>query len=93
MTDTAKIARITGGNRGRGCATDLAPAGAGTDVVLTYRSNADEAAAVVEEIRALGGVPSQPCTPRCRRAHAALCARPLCDVHGGIRCAGGGKFL
>jgi NAD(P)-dependent dehydrogenase (short-subunit alcohol dehydrogenase family) len=53
MTDTAKIALITGGNRGLGRATALALAGAGTDVVLTYRSNADEAAAVVEEISAL----------------------------------------
>ena len=54
MTDTAKIVLITGGNRGLGRATALALAGAGTDVVLTYRSNADEAAAVVEEISALG---------------------------------------
>lgn len=50
---TAKIALITGGNRGLGRATALALAGAGTDVVLTYRSNADEAAAVVDEITAL----------------------------------------
>lgn len=54
MTDTARIALVTGGNRGLGRATALALAGAGTDVVLTYRSNADEAAAVVEEISALG---------------------------------------
>jgi NAD(P)-dependent dehydrogenase (short-subunit alcohol dehydrogenase family) len=51
---TAKIALITGGNRGLGRATALALAGAGTDVVLTYRSNADEAAAVVDEITARG---------------------------------------
>jgi NAD(P)-dependent dehydrogenase (short-subunit alcohol dehydrogenase family) len=53
MTDP-KIALITGGNRGLGRATALALAEAGTDVVLTYRSNADEAAAVVDEITALG---------------------------------------
>ena len=42
MTDS-KIALITGGNRGLGRAAALALAAAGTDVVLTYRSNADEA--------------------------------------------------
>jgi NAD(P)-dependent dehydrogenase (short-subunit alcohol dehydrogenase family) len=51
---TTKIALITGGNRGLGRATALALAGAGTDVILTYRSNADEAAAVVDEITARG---------------------------------------
>jgi NAD(P)-dependent dehydrogenase (short-subunit alcohol dehydrogenase family) len=54
MTDT-KIALITGGNRGLGRASALALAGAGTDVVLTYRTNQDEAAAVVDEIEARGG--------------------------------------
>ena len=51
VTDT-KIALITGGNRGLGRASALALAAGGTDVVLTYRSNPDEAAAVVDEIRA-----------------------------------------
>ncbi|MDT7580932.1 MAG: hypothetical protein QOK35_2196 [Pseudonocardiales bacterium] len=53
MTDT-KIALITGGNRGLGRAAALALASAGTDVVLTYRSNRDEATAVVGEIEARG---------------------------------------
>lgn len=53
MTDT-KIALITGGNRGLGRASALALASAGTDVVLTYRSNRDEAAAVVDEIEVRG---------------------------------------
>ena len=53
MTDT-KIALITGGNRGLGRASALALATAGTDVVLTYRSNRDEATAVVKEIEGRG---------------------------------------
>jgi NAD(P)-dependent dehydrogenase (short-subunit alcohol dehydrogenase family) len=50
----ARIALITGGNRGLGRASALALAEAGTDVVLTYRSNRDEAAAVVAEIESRG---------------------------------------
>ncbi|WP_028067453.1 SDR family NAD(P)-dependent oxidoreductase [Solirubrobacter soli] len=46
------IALITGGNRGIGRSTALALDG--VDVILTYRSNADEAAAVVAEIEASG---------------------------------------
>jgi NAD(P)-dependent dehydrogenase (short-subunit alcohol dehydrogenase family) len=46
-----QIALITGGNRGIGRSTALAFGG---DVILTYRSNADEAAAVVAEIEASG---------------------------------------
>ncbi|GAA1440931.1 SDR family NAD(P)-dependent oxidoreductase [Leifsonia poae] len=51
---TARIALITGGNRGLGRATALAVAENGIDVIITYRSHADEAAAVVDEVRALG---------------------------------------
>src|SRR4051794_4439697 len=46
-----RIALITGGNRGIGRSTALHVA---ADVILTYRTNADEAAAVVAEIQALG---------------------------------------
>ena len=46
-----RIALITGGNRGIGRSTALA---LDADVILTYRSNADEAAAVVAEIEASG---------------------------------------
>ena len=53
-TDTARIALVTGGNRGLGRASALALAVDGADVVLTYRSHADEAAAVIVEIEALG---------------------------------------
>lgn len=52
--DTARVALVTGGNRGLGRASALALAADGTDVVLTYRSHADEAPAVVAEIEALG---------------------------------------
>jgi NAD(P)-dependent dehydrogenase (short-subunit alcohol dehydrogenase family) len=51
---TTPIALITGGNRGLGRNAALALARRGTDVVLTYRGNAAEAAAVVATIKALG---------------------------------------
>lgn len=54
MTTQTKIALITGGNRGLGRATALALAEAGIDSVITYRSGADQAAATVEQARALG---------------------------------------
>lgn len=49
-----RTALITGGNRGLGRSAALALAADDTDVVLTYRSNADEAETVVAEIQALG---------------------------------------
>jgi NAD(P)-dependent dehydrogenase (short-subunit alcohol dehydrogenase family) len=49
-----RIALITGGNRGIGRSTALALAREGVDSILTYRSNAAEADAVVAEIAALG---------------------------------------
>nr|WP_284289112.1 SDR family NAD(P)-dependent oxidoreductase [Angustibacter aerolatus] len=53
MTDT-QIALVTGGNRGLGRSAVLALAAAGTDVVLTYRSGADQAQEVVAAVQALG---------------------------------------
>lgn len=54
MTEKNTLALITGGNRGLGRAAALHLARAGVDVLLTYRSHDDEAAAVVAEITALG---------------------------------------
>jgi NAD(P)-dependent dehydrogenase (short-subunit alcohol dehydrogenase family) len=54
MTSSSHIALITGGNRGIGRSAALQLAREGTDVILTYRSHADEADAVVAEIAALG---------------------------------------
>lgn len=48
------IALITGGSRGLGRSMALAVAAQGTDVILTYHSNKDEAAKVVAEIERQG---------------------------------------
>jgi NAD(P)-dependent dehydrogenase (short-subunit alcohol dehydrogenase family) len=50
----APIAIITGGSRGLGKNTALHLARRGTDVILTYRSQRDQALAVVAQIEALG---------------------------------------
>jgi NAD(P)-dependent dehydrogenase (short-subunit alcohol dehydrogenase family) len=50
----SRIAIITGANRGLGRSAALHLARKGVDVIATYRSHADEAAAVVAEIEALG---------------------------------------
>ncbi|MEC3982182.1 SDR family NAD(P)-dependent oxidoreductase [Amycolatopsis sp. H20-H5] len=49
-----KIALITGANRGLGRSTALALAEDGVDLIITYRSHADEAAAVVDAVTAKG---------------------------------------
>lgn len=49
-----KIALITGANRGLGRNVALAIAQQGGDVIVAYRGNAEQASAVVAEIRALG---------------------------------------
>lgn len=51
---TARISLVTGGNRGLGRSSVLALAATGSDIILTYRSGEEQAAAVVEEVAALG---------------------------------------
>ena len=50
-----KTALVTGASRGMGRATALALAAAGVRVIVHYGRNADEAKAVVDQIRAAGG--------------------------------------
>jgi len=50
-----KSALVTGASRGMGRATALALAAAGARVIVHYGRNADEAKAVVDQIRAAGG--------------------------------------
>lgn len=54
MDTRTKIALITGGNRGLGKNSALKIAQKGLDVIITYRSNAEEAEAVVQEIKNMG---------------------------------------
>jgi len=51
---TGKLALVTGGNRGLGKDIAITLGRNGLDVILTYRSNEQEARAVTDEIRALG---------------------------------------
>jgi NAD(P)-dependent dehydrogenase (short-subunit alcohol dehydrogenase family) len=50
----SKISLVTGASRGLGRNTALSIAARGGDVILTYRTGASEAQAVVDQIRALG---------------------------------------
>ena len=54
METKTKIALVTGGSRGLGKNSALKIAQKGLDVIITYRSNQQEAEAVVEEIKAMG---------------------------------------
>ena len=54
MSTTSRITLITGANRGLGRSAALKLAEQGSDLILTYRSHADEADAVVKRAVALG---------------------------------------
>lgn len=54
METRTKIALVTGGSRGLGKNSAVKIAQKGLDVIITYRSNKEEADKVVEEIQALG---------------------------------------
>ena len=54
MSKTAKIALVTGGSRGLGKDMAISIARKGIDVILTFRSNNEEAGNVVAEIESMG---------------------------------------
>ncbi|WP_282297610.1 SDR family oxidoreductase [Stenotrophomonas sp. PS02289] len=54
MTTSSRITLITGGSRGLGRNAALALAADGSDVIITYRSQAEAAQQVVAQIEALG---------------------------------------
>lgn len=54
MTTTPPIALVTGASRGLGKSTVLKLAASGSDIILTYLSNAEQAQAVVGQVEALG---------------------------------------
>jgi 3-oxoacyl-[acyl-carrier protein] reductase len=71
---TGKVALVTGGGRGLGRSIALALARQGADVAVNYRSNAESAAEVVSEIRAMGraAIPIQGDTSAGREACEAI---------------------
>lgn len=54
MDTRTKIALITGGNRGLGKNSALKTAEKGLDIIITYRSNKEEADEVVNQIKSMG---------------------------------------
>lgn len=54
MSNTTKIALVTGGSRGLGKDMAISIAKKGIDVIITYRSKEEEAKAVVQQIETMG---------------------------------------
>lgn len=54
MTETKKIALITGGSRGLGANIALKLAAKGVNIILTYQTNKEAALQVVEELKQAG---------------------------------------
>ena len=54
LTNSPRIALVTGGGRGLGRSTALALAQRGVDVVVVYHANKEQADSAVTEITALG---------------------------------------
>jgi len=51
---SGKVALVTGGSRGLGAATTLALADQGANVAISYVASSEKAAAVVEQLEAMG---------------------------------------
>src|SRR5258707_4825063 len=77
-----KTALVTGASRGIGRATALALGAAGARVIVHYGHNADEAKAVVDQIRANGGqaepIGADLAAPDAAHALAANVRHPVC---------------
>src|ERR1700722_2663422 len=81
-----KTALVTGASRGMGRATALALGAAGARVIVHYGRNADEAKAVVDQIRAHGGkaqrvaAKPKPSPPTLPRRTARTCSPQRCAI-------------
>ena len=80
MTDTPRIALITGGNRGLGRSAALELARDGVDVLITHRTNAAQAKALVAELTVLGRTARALQLDTSAVASFAAFAERLCEV-------------
>ena len=91
---TKRTALVTGGTRGIGAATSRLLAQAGADVCVGYRSRHNEAAAMRDELAALGvkhaslaadigselSHPEDPVSSWCRRTHTTVVPMPKAAI-------------